>query len=257
MRIRQWVFQGFRTRVKTTQYPHADEQAAGVSPGRPAAACEVSPEQGRRLVEICPTGAIEHENGVAGVDFGRCVHCFRCARQIDPPLRWETGYEWSRFAANARPPAWPRGFSKSLHIRVVDAGDCGACLAEVKQLNNPYYNMHRLGFFLTPTPRNADILLVVGPVTDQMRKPLQEAYDAMPTPKIVMAVGACALSGGVFGPSIFSGAGVGSLLPVDIEVPGAPPPPLAILHGLLVAAGRKPPAHSGASRSHFAEEKVS
>jgi Ni,Fe-hydrogenase III small subunit/ferredoxin-like protein FixX len=257
LRIRQWVFQGFRTGIKTTQYPRADEHAAGISPGRPAAASEVSEEQGRRLVEICPTGAIEHENGVARVDFSRCVHCFRCARQIDAPLQWEDSYEWARFAAGAHPPAWPKVFSKSLHIRVVDAGDCGACLSEVKQLNNPHYNMHRLGFFLTPTPRNADILLVVGPVTDQMRKPLQEAYDAMPTPKIVMAVGACALSGGVFGPSIFSGAGVGSLLPVDIEVPGAPPPPLAILHGLLVAAGRKAPARDSASSSRLAEEEVS
>jgi Ni,Fe-hydrogenase III small subunit len=137
-----------------------------------------------------------------------------------------------------------------LHIRVVDAGDCGACLSEVKQLNNPYYNMHRLGFFLTPTPRNADILLVVGPVTEQMRRPLLVTYEAMPTPKLVMAVGVCALSGGVFGPSIFSGAGVAGILPVDIEVPGAPPPPLAILHGLLVAAGRKTPAADPAVPAH-------
>ncbi len=257
MRIRQWVFQGFRTGVKTTHYPRADERAPGISPGSPASTSDLSEEQGRRLVEICPTGAIEFENGAARVDLRRCVHCFRCARQIDPPLRWEMGYEWARFAANAGPTAWPKGFSKSLHIRVVDAGDCGACLSEVKQLNNPYYNMHRLGFFFTPTPRSADILLVVGPVTDPMRKPLQEAYEAMPTPKIVMAVGACALSGGVFGPSIFSGAGVGSVLPVDIEVPGTPPPPLAILHGLLVAAGRKVPAQEGMAGTHLAEEKVS
>jgi Ni,Fe-hydrogenase III small subunit/ferredoxin-like protein FixX len=257
LRIKQWVFQGFRTGMRTTHYPRVNERAPGISPGLPASTSELSEEQGRRLVEVCPTGAIEFENGVARVDLGRCVHCFRCARQIDAPMQWETGYEWARFAANAHPPAWPKAFSKSLHIRVVDAGDCGACLAEVKQLNNPYYNIHRLGFFLTPTPRIADILLVVGPVTDSMRKPLQEAFEAMPTPKVVMAVGACALSGGVFGPSIFSGAGVGSVLPVDIEVPGAPPPPLAILHGLLVAAGRKTPTHGSASNLHFAEEKVS
>lgn len=255
MRIKQWVFQGFRTGVRTTHYPLVNERAPGVSPGLPASASELSEEQGRRLVEICPTGAIEFENGAARVDLRRCVHCFRCARQADPPLPWENGYEWACLAANARPPQWPKIFSRSLHIRVVDAGDCGACLSEVKQLNNPYYNMHRLGFFISPTPRTADILLVVGPVTDQMREPLQEAYEAMPTPKVVMAVGACALSGGVFGPSIFSGSGVSSFLPVDIEVPGAPPAPLAILHGLLVAAGRKPPAQTGLANSHFVEEK--
>ncbi len=257
MRLKQWVLQGFQTGIKTTRYPQAEDQAPGVSPGQPAATSEMSEEQGRRLVEVCPTGAIEFENGQVLVDHRRCIHCFRCARQSDgSPIAWESGYEWAQYAADVKPPSWPRGFSKSLHIRVVDAGDCGACLAEVKQLNNPYYNIHRLGFFFTPTPRTADILLVVGPVTDHMRKPLLEAYEAMPTPKVVIAAGACALSGGVFGPSIFSAAGVSSLLPVDIEVPGAPPPPLAILHALLVAAGRKAPATVAVSNSRFAVQRA-
>jgi Ni,Fe-hydrogenase III small subunit len=133
-------------------------------------------------------------------------------------------------------------FKRSIHICVVDAGDCGACLNEVKQLNNPYYNMHRLGFFITPSPRHADVLLVVGPVTDHMRVALKKTYDAMPTPKRVVAVGACALTGGVFAKALFAPKGVADVLPVDVEVPGNPPPPLAILHGLLVAVGRKPPA---------------
>jgi Ni,Fe-hydrogenase III small subunit len=253
LEIRQWVLQGFRTGIMTTPYPAAEERAKGVSPGVPRELSEMSEGEAARLVATCPTGAIESEQGRVRVDLRRCVHCFRCAREPEAPLVWEAGYEWARFAAGGKRPAWPSGFSKSLHIRVVDAGDCGACLSEVKQLNNPYYNMHRLGFFLTPSPRNADILLVVGPVTDQMRRPLLETYEAMPTPKLVMAVGACALSGGVFGSSIFSGSGVGSFLPVDIEVPGAPPPPLAILHGLLVAAGRKAPAPEAASSLHFVE----
>ncbi len=241
MKIKQWVLQGLRVGVVTTGYPARKEDAAGVSPGIPSGMSKVSEEEGKRLVGTCPTGAIEAGKAGVRVDLRRCVHCFRCARGEGEPIAWDRGYEWARFAEGVKKPVWPSGFSKSLHIRVVDAGDCGACLSEVRQLNNPYYNMHRLGFFLTPTPRNADILLVVGPVTEQMRKPLLETYEAMPTPKLVMAVGACALSGGVFGPSIFSGPGVGSVLPVDIEVPGAPPPPLAILHGLLVAAGRKNP----------------
>ena len=123
-----------------------------------------------------------------------------------------------------------------------DAGDCGACLNEVKQLTNPYYNMHRLGLFITPSPRHADVLLVVGPGTDQMRVALRKTYDAMPTPKRVVAVGACALSGGVFAGSFACAKGVAEIIPVDIEVPGNPPPPLAILHGLLVAVGRRPAA---------------
>ena len=91
---------------------------------------------------------------------------------------------------------------------VVDAGDCGACLHEVKQLNNPLYNMHRLGFFLTATPRTADLLLVVGPVSENMRGPLLKTYEAMPDTKRVMAVGACAITGGVFGRSFMSAGGV-------------------------------------------------
>jgi Ni,Fe-hydrogenase III small subunit len=133
-------------------------------------------------------------------------------------------------------------FERSVHIIVVDAGDCGACLNEVKQLNNSYYNMHRLGFFITPTPRHADVLVVVGPVTDHMRTALQKTYDAMPGPKRVMAVGACALSGGVFAESFVCSRGLAEVLPVDVEVPGNPPPPLAILHGLLLIVGRTAPS---------------
>ncbi|HUJ39738.1 MAG TPA: hypothetical protein VLW54_04265 [Candidatus Acidoferrales bacterium] len=127
-----------------------------------------------------------------------------------------------------------------MHVIVVDAGDCGACLREVKQLNNPFYNVHRLGIFFTASPRAADVLLVVGPVSENMRLPLMKTYEAMPTPKRVLAVGTCAITGGVFGRTFISAGGAASVVPVDLEIPGDPPPPLAILHGLLVVAGRKP-----------------
>ena len=159
-------------------------------------------------------------------------------------VNFMTGYhEWAtivRTVDDAR-ARFGRAFGRSLHVRFVDAGACGACMSEARQLDNPYYNIHRLGFFLTPTPRHADILLVAGPVTDAMRLPLQKTYDAMPPPKRVVAIGACALSGGVFGPSFASAGSVAELLPVDVIVPGCPPPPLAILHGLLVAVERKAP----------------
>ena len=114
--------------------------------------------------------------------------------------------------------------------------------------------MHRLGFFMTPTPRNADVLMVSGPVSDAMRIPLIKAYDAMPEPKRVLAMGACAIFGGVFGPSFASAGGAGAVLPVDVTVPGCPPPPLAILHGLLVLVGRKPPAQILSCASQSATE---
>ncbi|MGC2075523.1 MAG: hydrogenase [Xanthobacteraceae bacterium] len=139
-------------------------------------------------------------------------------------------------------------FGRSLHVRFVDAGACGACMSEARQINNPYYNMHRLGFFITPTPRNADILLVAGPVSDAMRLPLLKTYEAMPKPNRVVAIGACAASGGVFGPSFAALGGAAEIVPVDVVVPGCPPPPLAILHGLLVAVERKPPLMTVPSR---------
>jgi Ni,Fe-hydrogenase III small subunit len=233
----QWVIKGIRTGIKTTAYPRGAENAAGVTPGLPRGGSFGA--GAAALVERCTTHALDQTDGEVSVDSRRCVHCYRCVRGVAEPLNWDTTYEWA--AAAPRPThELGRPFQRSIHILVVDAGDCGACLNEVKQLNNPYYNMHRLGFFITPTPRHADVLLVVGPVTDQMRFALKKAYDAMPTPKRVIAVGACALSGGVFAKSFVCANGVADVLPVDVEVPGNPPPPLAILHGLLVAVGRKP-----------------
>lgn len=231
----QWVLNGLRMGIRTTRYPSAPEEAPGVSPGLPCAG-EFAPDELDRLVERCPTGALLKEDRQLAVDVRRCVHCFRCVRGSETFAPWRNGYEWASGS-----PTLGRAFARSMHIRVVDAGDCGACLREVKQLAGPYYNLHRLGFFITPTPRQADVLMVVGPGTDQMRQALIKTYTAMPTPRIVIAVGACALSGGVLGPSFTCSGGIGSIIPVDIEVPGNPPPPLAILHALLLASGRAKP----------------
>ena len=239
----KWVHKGIQTGLKTTAYPGQPETAAGVSPGLPLGGA-VPDARGEALTRRCPTQAISRSDHAIAVDYRRCVHCFRCARGVAEPIGWNPDYECAALNGSAADPLrkFGREFKHSIHIRVVDAGDCGACLHEVKQLNNPYYNMHRLGFFITPAPRHADLLLVVGPVTDHMRVALQKTYEAMPTPKRVIAVGACALSGGVFGPSFVCEGGVARVIPVDVEVPGQPASPLSILHGLLVAAGRRPPA---------------
>lgn len=129
-------------------------------------------------------------------------------------------------------------FGRSLHIRHVDAGSCNACESEIKLLTSPYYDIHRLGLFFTPSPRHADLLLVTGPVTRAMEDPLCQTYEAMPDPRLVVAVGACACSGGIFGSSAFARDGVGEVLPVDVFIPGCPPSPLALIHGLLLALGR-------------------
>ena len=231
-----WVINGIRKGIKTTAYPGRTEGAAGVTPGLPQSV-EIGGTARAALVERCPTQALSQTNGGLSVDYRRCVHCYRCIRDVEHPLDWPQTYEWA--AVRNSENEFGQAFSRSIHIIVVDAGDCGACLNEVKQLNNPYYNMHSLGFFITPTPRHADVMLVVGAVTDPMRFVLQKIYEAMPTPKRVVAVGACAVSGGVFAESFVCSNGLASVLPVDVEVPGHPAPPLAILHGLLVAVGRK------------------
>lgn len=131
-----------------------------------------------------------------------------------------------------------RVFQRSLHIRHVDAGSCNACESEIKALTNPYYDLHRLGIFFTPAPRHADLLLATGPVTRAMEDALRRTYEAMPEPRLVVAVGACACDGGVFGASAFTRGGVSAVLPVDVYVPGCPPSPLTLIHALLLAVGR-------------------
>ncbi len=247
-----WVLQGLRAGVRSNSYPARQDESPGVSPGRPLGRKLETAEDAASLVALCPTGAIAAENGGVAIDQGKCVHCYRCHAGNDAPAAgWEPGYEWAACAGDlARAKEkFGRAFHRSLHIRFVDAGACGACMSEARQLNNPYYNMHRLGFFITPTPRNADVLLVAGPVSDAMRTPLLQAWQAMPTPKRVVAIGACAISGGVFGPSFAAAGGVAEVIPVDVIVPGCPPPPLAILHALLVVVERKPPAAPTSSQT--------
>ena len=235
-----WVLKGLRTGIKSGRYPDAPEDAAGISPGRPRGG---QTTHAAELAALCPSDAISEQAGAVEIDYRTCIHCARCRRDSPAPIAWDSGYEWAGLLPGAEDASrkLAEAFGRSLHVRFLDAGACGACMSEARQLTNPYYNLHRLGIFLTPTPRSADILLVAGPVTDAMRLPLRKTYEAMPTPKRVVAIGVCALSGGVFGPSFASGGGVAEIIPVDVAVPGCPPPPLAILHGLLVAVERKPP----------------
>jgi Ni,Fe-hydrogenase III small subunit len=128
-------------------------------------------------------------------------------------------------------------FGRSLHIRTLDTGSCAACEQEIRLLAAPHYDLHRLGFFFTPAPRHADLLLVTGPMLRAFAVAARKTYDAMPAPKLVVATGACAL-GGVYQPDAFSYGSVSELLPVDVWIPGCPPSPLALLQGLLVAVDR-------------------
>jgi len=127
---------------------------------------------------------------------------------------------------------------RSLHVRHVDAGSCNGCELEIAATTNPVYDLERFGIHLVASPRHADVLLVTGPVTRNMEIALRRTYEAAPDPRVVVAVGACGCSGGIFGEGTYAAiGGVDRVLPVDVYIPGCPPRPQAILNGLLVAMG--------------------
>jgi Ni,Fe-hydrogenase III small subunit/formate hydrogenlyase subunit 6/NADH:ubiquinone oxidoreductase subunit I len=127
---------------------------------------------------------------------------------------------------------------RSLAIREVDAGSCNGCELEIVALNSPVHDIERFGIQFVASPRHADMLLVTGPVTRNMELALLKTYRAMPEPKVVVAVGACGISGGIFGKNYASLGGVDNVVPVDVYIPGCPPRPQALLHGILLAVGR-------------------
>src|SRR5580692_2970073 len=126
-----------------------------------------------------------------------------------------------------------RRLGRSLSIRQVDAGSCNGCELEIHALNNAFYDLERFGLRFVASPRHADVLMVTGPVTKNMREALQRTYNATPNPKWVVAVGDCALDGGIFAGSYAVAGGVSSVVPVDLHIRGCPPRPLDLLIGLL------------------------
>lgn len=126
-------------------------------------------------------------------------------------------------------------FGRALAIRHVDAGSCNGCELEIHAMNSPYYNLERLGIKFVASPRHADLLLVTGPVSRNMETALKRTYEATPDPKLVVAIGDCGCTGGIFGESYASCGRVSSVIPVDVAVPGCPPAPVAIMQGILTA----------------------
>ena len=129
---------------------------------------------------------------------------------------------------------------RALTIRMVDAGSCNGCELEINALGNPYYNIEGLGIKFVASPRHADLLLVTGPVSRNMEEALRRTFDAVPEPKLVVAIGDCGADGGIFGESYASCGRVANVIPVDLVVPGCPPAPIEILRGILTAVGRYP-----------------
>lgn len=201
----------------------------------------------------CPTSAITASAGgaITDLDYGKCVTCQLCIEAC-PTGALTASHDWAfgvreredlHWLAKPRPDdaehKTPPGFHRSLHVRHVDAGSCNGCESELQALNNPFYNLHRLGVFFTASPRFADVLLVTGPVTNAMRAPLLAAYEAMPEPRWVMAIGTCAVAGGTAGGGEFCANGLERILPVDFYLPGCPPNPAALIEAFMVLLARK------------------
>lgn len=202
----------------------------------------------------CPTEAIQvRQEGGLDIDYGRCVVCQLCT-EVCPEGAMTPSPDWAFGVRNREDLRWAEavsraartrsrdrnGFRRSLHIRHVDAGSCNGCESELQALNNPFYNLHRLGIFFTPSPRFADLLLVTGPVTKAMEAPLRATWEAMPQPRWTMAVGTCAVSGGIAEGGYACGHGLEGVLPVDVYLPGCPPNPAAIIEALLMFLDRAP-----------------
>ena len=207
----------------------------------------------RECEPSCPTGAITVRGGAPRLDLGRCLFCNECQEacpegalsytrefRLATRRREDLVLEEQRTLERARAldERARRLFGRSLKLRQVSAGGCNGCEVEVNVLNTVVFDLGRFGIQFVASPRHADGLLVTGPVTQAMREALLATYDAVPSPRIVIAVGACAISGGPYvdHPEVANGAP--GLLPVDLFVPGCPPHPWTILDGLLRLLGR-------------------
>jgi Ni,Fe-hydrogenase III small subunit/ferredoxin len=258
-----WTLLGLAQGKQTAPWPLAkgsDGQAGFI--GMPRYNPAQCTEECRACADICPTqaitmrtaeGTIDGSSGRLDVDYGRCVVCQLCTEAC-PTGAMMSSSDWAFGVRRRDDLIWKaqpspsasnaiedrRSFRRSLHIRHVDAGSCNGCESELQALNNPFYNLHRLGIFFTASPRFADLLLVTGPVTYAMINPLRAAYEAMPEPRWVMAVGTCAVSGGIAEGGYSCGHGLEGVLPVDVYLPGCPPNPAAIIHALMMFLDRAP-----------------
>ncbi|HTU83535.1 MAG TPA: hypothetical protein VMF61_15505 [Candidatus Acidoferrales bacterium] len=237
-----WIGLGLRGGVLTTRYPLAPDEMPGAYRGA-IEPLDAPAERQTLGANSCLSNAIEPGARRAGVDRARCFQCAQCTRVAPDAFSAIPHFELANVegpadAVRERLRRRARTFGRSVHVRHVDAGSDGSEEQELMAIFNPFYDVNRLGIFLTATPRHADVLIVTGVVTHAMREPLMRAFEAMPEPKAVVALGTSACSGGIFAGSRSVVGPVSAILPVDVMIPGTPPAPLSILHGLWVTLGR-------------------
>jgi Ni,Fe-hydrogenase III small subunit/ferredoxin len=213
----------------------------------------------KAAAEACPTSALAVSSLAAGtvlsLDYGECIGCGRCmetgsgafaaasrlvhcgVRKEQLVRRWNIE-EHAELAQDEAASSIAAGeirklLGRALNIREVDAGSCNGCEGEIAALTNPYYDLERFGIHFVASPKHADMLLVTGPVTRNMAEALKHTYEATPAPKLVVAVGACGCSGGIFAGSHAVRGAVDAVIPVDGYIPGCPPTPAMLLTGIL------------------------
>jgi Ni,Fe-hydrogenase III small subunit/ferredoxin len=254
-----WVLRGLRDGVVTTRWPRRPDEYADSWRGPVRALGPV----GSVDPALCPTGAISPR----GVDQGRCILCGRCVAERPEEFAWSRGAtgpaaaalrrealvvpevaetDEAVAAARARLAARTAALRRSVHVRHVDAGSDGSEEWEIQALLGPVYDINRLGVFLTASPRHADVLLVTGAGALGMAGSLRATYDAMPDPRVVIAAGTDAVSGGLLSQSGQTTAGVAATVPVDVWLAGSPPPPFGIINALLIAVGQLADGGQGA-----------
>ncbi len=257
-----WALRGLRDGVVTTAWPKRPDSYQTDFPGGldlTDLGRSVPPDRdASELAAVCPTGALDASEGALRLDRGRCILCGRCVAAAPDLVAWRPGADTAELSrerlivpgqvedeaglskVRRQLARRVRRLQRSIHIRHVDAGSDGSDEWEVQALLNPVYDIHRLGIFITASPRHADILLVTGISTPGMFAPLLRTRAAMPDPVVTIATGTDAISGGLFAHGYSSGGGIGSLLDIDVWVPGSPASPFSLLHGILLALGRVP-----------------
>ncbi|MEW6516759.1 MAG: NADH-quinone oxidoreductase subunit NuoB [candidate division FCPU426 bacterium] len=251
------MFKALLARLKTGHRTQPFPPGAGAFSDRFRGRPEIKSGAAAADFSSCPTAAWQLQDGAPNLDLGRCLFCGDCPWAAkDGPLVFSRDY---RLAASnrrdllVRPGAdlklasslgnkLHRLLGRALRLRQVSAGGCNACETDANVLTTVGFDLGRFGIQFVASPRHADGLIVTGPVTRNMRLALEKTYAAIPEPKIVIASGACAVSGGPYAGSEQVLAGVDKILPVDLYVPGCPPHPLTLLDGLLRILGRLPQA---------------